>query len=303
LTQCIKKECPDAWLLNVSNPLPRVIESASLFGVKSVGFCSVAQSVYPKIATIFDITPTDFPYNKERSLWNINTAGVNHLAWLLELTDKETGEDLYPKLRQKISDGKTSHNPLAESVLRETGYLLTAGDDHIQDFVTPLDENHKFHTPWHGNVSERANRIELLNRVGKGESKFHELLEQVAWEKPGQFIASFTGAAKPTSLVLNLVNDQNQISNLPSHCVVETNVMVEQNVLKAEKVTLPSEVLPITSRTAKVTELIVKASQSKSLSKVHDAIELDPTVLDKSKGIAAIDACIIAHSDLIGNFA
>ncbi|HEX2621132.1 MAG TPA: hypothetical protein VHL11_13315, partial [Phototrophicaceae bacterium] len=46
ITDDMKRWCPDAWLLNVANPLPRVCQAAHENGVKTVGFCSVALDVY-----------------------------------------------------------------------------------------------------------------------------------------------------------------------------------------------------------------------------------------------------------------
>lgn len=50
------------------------------------------------------------------------------------------------------------------------------------------------------------------------------------------------------------------------------------------------------------TETIVRAARERSQEKVHEGVSLDPTVIDKSAGIAAIDACLVAHADLLPHY-
>ena len=35
---------------------------------------------------------------------------------------------------------------------------------------------------------------------------------------------------------------------------------------------------------------------------VHRTVELDPTITDKPAGLAAIDECLTAHADMIGEY-
>ena len=41
----MKRLCPDAWLLNSANPLPRVCQAAHEAGVRTAGFCNVSMKV------------------------------------------------------------------------------------------------------------------------------------------------------------------------------------------------------------------------------------------------------------------
>jgi hypothetical protein len=61
-------------------------------------------------------------------------------------------------------------------------------------------------------------------------------------------------------------------------------------------------ILPHGERTARVTDTIVRAGLARRRRLVHEAIELDPTALDKAAGLRATDACLEAHEDVLGRF-
>jgi alpha-galactosidase len=297
--------CPDAWLLDVSNPLPRVAQAAAEHGIKTAGFCVVSVSVYGMLWEIFYGQQIPFPYNEARRQWNLTTAGVNHLAWLLELRGRDSGIDLQPQLREIAKQGRTvSGNPVSLNLLNETGYLLTPGDEHTQDFLTPSADSPKSdHSPWHGNSEQRQQRLDLLRRIGDGDVSWDNLLIGAAWEKPMQFIRALIGGDPAEFHSMNLRNDKYQVSNLPAHVFVETPCRVTAGRVQPQFVTLPESVLPLCERTVRVTDTIVRAAEKRSLSLVHEAVLLDPTVLDKAAGLTAIDACIHAHSDILPLYA
>ncbi len=301
ITDDMKLYCPDAWLLDAANPLPRVTQAAQENGIRTAGFCAVAITAYGMLWGILNGEYIGYPYAEARSLWDVTSGGLNHFAWVTEFQDRETGEDLLPALRARLAENDVhGGNPRAEQLGRETGYLLVPGDDHTRDFLPPVGPPPAdVHSVWHGNPEERRRRLELLHAVGIGERDWDELLINAAWEKPIAFIDALTGGSPVSFLSLNLVNDQKQIPNLPSHIMVETPCQVSAEGVQPQTVPLPDSVLPMTEHTAKVTDTIVRAARERSRALVHEAVQLDPTILDKAKGIAAIDACLEAHADIL----
>ena len=89
----MEKVCPDAWLLNYTNPM------CALTGgilrqteIRSVGLCHSVQvcatTLLRNLGMLDDIKDLQ---------WKI--AGINHMAWLLEVTDG--GKDLYPEIKKR----------------------------------------------------------------------------------------------------------------------------------------------------------------------------------------------------------
>ncbi len=301
ITDDMLRLCPDAWLLDVANPLPRVAQAAQKNGIKTAGFCVVSLTAYSMLSDFLTGTRLDYPYAEGLQKWQITTAGLNHFVWLIEFRERSTGVDLLPGLRERLRAGDISHaNPRAQGCIRDTGFLLVPGDDHTRDFLTPLSlSDEAASVLWHGDSLQRLQRHELLRQIGAGTSSWKELQRNEAWEKPVAFIAALTGGISARFHSLNLCNDDLRISSLPPQVFVETPCEVSRGRVEPQRVTLPESVLPLCLRTAQVTDLIVLAARERSQSRVHEAVYLDPTILDKAAGLRAIDACLAAHADLL----
>ncbi len=62
-------------------------------------------------------------------------AGLNHSQCLLQIRDRKTGEDLYPRLREKEKTFDASFLPLTRQVFRAFGYWMTCSDDHFGEYL------------------------------------------------------------------------------------------------------------------------------------------------------------------------
>ena len=297
----MRQYCPDAWLLNVSNPLPRVCQAAQALGVKTLGFCSVSLQAYSMAWQLFTGEVLDYPFTAARERWSITTAGLNHFVWLIDFRDRLTGEDLLPELRQALASGRSSGNPVSEALARETGYPLLPYDDHTRDFLSPGETAGLDEAPFHGSPMERSERIEQLQRIASGSESVQVLLQHPSWERPIDVLVALTGEAPVMLHALDMVNN-GQISNLPQEIFVETPCAVSRGTLQPRQITLPDSVLPLTLRTAQVSNTIVEAALQRRRDLVHRAVELDPTILDKAAGLQAIDACLEAHKDILQRY-
>jgi alpha-galactosidase len=301
ITADMRRLCPDAWLLNVANPLPRVCQAAHESGIKTVGFCSVAQSVYDIVWRILHGETVRYPFTAARERYRATTAGLNHFAWLLELRDCASGEDVLSELNAALVGGRSAGNPVGEREHARRGYLLVPQDDHTKDFLLPAAMTDDVREPSHGTPVKRQERLALLREVAAGSRSWDVLLEHQSWERPVDLIAALTRGTAASFHSLNLPNE-GQVSSLPRGVFVETPGTASGDGIQAESVTLPDAVLSLCQRTALVTETIVRGAQRRSKTLIHDAVELDPTVLDKAAGMRAIDACMTAHADLLPQY-
>jgi alpha-galactosidase len=292
--------CPEAWLLNVANPLPRVCQAAHESGVRTVGFCSVSISGYGMVERLLTGASVSYPFAEPQEKWEAKMAGVNHLSWLVELRDRATQADLLPALQERLQAGATAGHPRAEQLARETGCLLTPGDDHTKDFLTPAGAGQRTSAS-HGTPEERHRRLNLLKGVGEGRRPWDELIRSGSWEKPVDLIAAMALDRPAYFPSLNLIN-QGQIPDLPSQVFVETPCTADREGPKPERVLLPEPILPYCQHTAQVTDTIVRAARQRSRALLRHAVALDPTVLDKQAGIMALEACLEAHADLLPSY-
>lgn len=294
----MRRLCPNAWLLSVANPLPRVCQTAHERGIRTAGFCSVSLGAYQMLWQLLRGEPIYYPFAAAREAFDITMAGVNHLSWMLAIRDRLSGEDLLPQVRARLEAGGKLGGPQNERLGRETGIPLAIADDHAQDFLAP-DGTGRSHTPYHGGPDERARRLALLEAVARGDTPWQSLLEHEAWERPLDFIVALAGGAPIQFGSLNLVNN-GQVSNLPRGVFVETSCQASPTGgVVPQTNTLPEPVLPFVLRTVQVTQAIVQAARERSRAQLFEAVDLDPTILDKPGGRAAIEACLLAHADVL----
>ena len=180
---------------------------------------------------------------------------------------------------------------------------MRSGDDHTRDFLTPEGADPGADVaPFHGSAGERRRRLGLLSAVGEGRAPWEGLLAGEAWEKPLAFVSALTGGPAAELHSLNLLNRDGHVPNLPRNVFVETPCRVSSEGVRPETITLPESVLPLCIQTAQVTDTIVRAARERSRALVREAVEMDPTVLDKAAGTRAMEACLVAHEDLVGEY-
>lgn len=306
LASDMRKLCPGAWLLNIANPLSRVTQAAHEAGIKTAGFCSASQGVLDTLHQIFTGEPCSFPWEAAKARFETLLAGTNHLTWLLELRDKATGADLFPQLRQLASQGDPRAAMLAKSrsgrLMAHTGFLPTAGDDHIKDFLAPEPGVASLDETSHGCASERQARLDLLHAIATGQVNWRELIPHRAWERPVDFAIAVAWGQATRFDSLNLINDAKQVPALPAEVFVETPAVVGTNGAVAQKVDLPASVAPFCQSAAAVTLAIVQAARGRSLKGLQLAVELDPTILDKARGWQALARCLEAHAKMLPEY-
>ena len=148
----MEEVCPDAWFLNYTNPMAILAGYMQRYtGVKTVGLCHSVQVCVPAI-----LHGVGMPELIEGSQSKI--AGINHMAWLLEIKDKN-GNDLYPEIRRRAKEKNATekHNDMVRfDYIDKFGYYCTESSEHnaeynafyikpnrpdlIEKFNIPLDE-------------------------------------------------------------------------------------------------------------------------------------------------------------------
>jgi len=92
ICQDVEKLCPDALVLNLANPMSRISQAVHDYtNIKYIGLCHEIADGNKYISEMLDIP-------KERL--HVVAAGLNHFTWYLKIRDKETGEDLYPMVKE-----------------------------------------------------------------------------------------------------------------------------------------------------------------------------------------------------------
>jgi alpha-galactosidase/6-phospho-beta-glucosidase family protein len=216
------------------------------------------------------------------------------------MIDRATRKDLLPALAAKLAAGGSVYAPRAEKLFRETGVLPFPNDNHTTDFLPP-DSTATDRTTTAGSTPEEHQaRLELLTAVAAGTSPYGPLFSHHAWERPMDLVAALAFGKTATFDALNLPNrSQSLIPQLPGGIYVEVPATADYAGIRPRAINLPAGAVPYAFSAAKLSDAIVKAARKHSKELLAEAVERDPTILDKSCGRAAIDACIAAHSDIL----
>lgn len=131
----IEKYCPNALLLNHTNPMVGLTMIHSMATkVQNVGLCHGVQGTAGEIGHLIGYRESELAYK---------VAGINHLAWFLELKDKKTGSDMYPEIYKHLEEDESDHakwfrkhEAVRVEIMKTFGYFPTESNAHDSEYMT-----------------------------------------------------------------------------------------------------------------------------------------------------------------------
>ncbi|MDE2379859.1 alpha-glucosidase/alpha-galactosidase, partial [Bradyrhizobium sp.] len=152
--------CPDATFINFSNPESRIILALGQYSrLNSLGLCHGIFLARDNVAKILGMPAARV------DVWG---AGLNHFQCLTQIRDQETGEDLYPRLRELEKGFDRNFSPLTRKLLRAFGYWLGCGDGHVGEYFSFGWEAGEGGYDFDWDESERAKLIRMIDEVLAG---------------------------------------------------------------------------------------------------------------------------------------
>ncbi len=304
----IEALAPEAWLLNFTNPVPRIcIAAARYTKVRTIGICHQIGFGYMMLGNIlqkeFGIeAPPKYRFRwddpkrgeTERflsdSAWeraDILAAGLNHFTWMLQIRDRKTGADLYPLLWERLKTFDPGFEPLTQEVARLFGVFPVPGDCHMAEYL-PYS-----HNPTRG-VWERYDiQMYDFDRTGKSRDEMWERVEAMGCgkmaidslreahtERAEKVISAMVTNRHDYEEALNLPNE-GYIPNLPEGVIVEVPAIVSAHGARGLGVgPLPEPIAELCRRQITVAELAVKAGVEGDQEAALQCLALDPMVDD-----------------------
>ena len=299
----MEEVCPDAWFLNYTNPIASLTGSMLRYtNIKTVGLCHSVQGCAHGLLESLDM-PTD------NVQWKI--AGINHVAWLLEVT--RNGEDLYPEIKRRAKEKqKTKHDDMVRfELMLKFGYYVTESSEHnaeyhpyfiksnypelIDRFNITLDEYPRRCVK---QISDWENmRDDLVNDNDLTHERTHEY---------GSYIIEAMETDIPFKIGGNVLNTGHLISNLPENASVEVPCLVDASGVTPTHVGDLPEQLAALDRTNINTQLLtIKAAMTGKKEHIYQAAMLDPHTaaeLSMDDIVAMCDELIEAHGDWLPEF-
>ena len=295
----MEEVCPDAWFLNYTNPMAILTGYMLRYTkVKTVGLCHSVQGCSKWL--LKGLSMDDKLDGRIETI-----AGINHMAWLLDIKDKD-GNDLYPEIRKraKKKNATEKHDDMVRyDYIDKLGYYCTESSEHnaeynylyikenrpelIEKFNIPLDEYPR------RCVNQIANWKKQKEELMSGESINHKRTTEYA-----SHIMEAMVTDKPFKIGGNIMNN-GVITNLPSDACVEVACMVDSAGIHPTYVgKLPTQLAAMNMTNVNVQLLTIEAAYEKSMEHVYHAAMLDPhtgSQLSTDEIIAMCDELKEAH--------
>lgn len=289
--------CPDAWLLNYTNPMAMNIGylAATAPALKVAGLCHSVFWTVHDLCELLGVPLDEVDYTG---------AGVNHQAWLLRFEHR--GESLYPRLDELLEKEPELRRRVRMDMYRRLGYFPTETSEHSSEYV-----------PWYLHHDEEIARLRIpvgdYLRISKENvDEYHATraalqrgepldVHRDATEYAPQVIHSMvTGTMR--RIHANVAN-RGLITNLPADYAVEVPCVVDRLGVRPEQVgDLPLQCAALNRGFVSVGQLTVRAAITGDPRMVRQAAMADPNTaatLTVDQIWQLCDELTAAHGDLI----
>ena len=149
--------CPDAYLLNYTNPmamLPWAVYEGTPFS-NVFGLCHSVRDTHAFLAGLVGLDPAEVDFV---------TAGFNHQAFVLRF--EHQGQSLYPRLREIIDASPELQRRVRVELFRRFGYFPTESSEHSAEYV-----------PWFMRHDDQVERFRIFvgDYLARSEENLREL--------------------------------------------------------------------------------------------------------------------------------
>lgn len=292
--------CPDALFLNYVNPMAMVTGYLQRYtGVNTVGLCHSVQVCSERLLKKLGMEDT-LDGRKER------IAGINHMAWLLELKDRD-GNDLYPEIRRRAHEKNVSqkHDDMVRfDYIDRLGYYCTESSEHnaeysafyiksnypelIERYQIPLDE---YPRRCLRHIRDWAEERKALQASA--------LAPHIRSHEYASYIMESVLTNNPIQIGGNVLNTGHLITNFPEEACVEIPCMVNNTGVHPCRIgSLPLQCAAMNMLQINVHLLTIEAAHTLKRDYIYQAAMMDPHTsgeLDIDTIIKLVDALIEAH--------
>jgi alpha-galactosidase len=302
----IERHCPDALLINLTNPMSRVtlaINAATK--VRNVGMCHEMPLGLNRLARRLRVP---------RKALTAKASGINHFTFFTELVDTRTGEDLLPKARafyegrlfdfspriQRVARRldrswvggavvEFNYLPVVAKVVRETGLVPCSVDSHIGEYLPfALDAADWMPTPldFHERVMQVAEQAATWATTTKVPLPLQAMGHSDEEVIP---IIAAMWCDEPTWLMAVNVPNHGSLPDVAEGAIVEVGAMVDGNGIHPD--TMPPLGEPLASWVATQTQLqdlVVEAAITGDADVAFRAVVEDPCSPDDPEACRAM---------------
>jgi alpha-galactosidase len=297
----VERLCPDAWVINYSNPMPGVCRAiAKATGVKVVGLCT-AGHLPRQVARFMEIEP-------ERV--EVISGGLNHWVWALRvLVDgKDITKQFYDHMREKQAGG---YYHSSVELLDAFGAWPMPGSSHVAEFhpyfYGPDDDGRASRYSFRKdelNFDAKLQRVreqrQALARQAQGAETLGHKPDESAGEAVEMLTSIWTG--RRTRHHANVTN-AGLIPNLPHEAIVEIPVLADSAGIRGLPVgPLPQSLVGIVAARCGYYELLADAAIHRSRHLALQCLLNDCLTTSLPRAKACVDAMFAAQAQWLEDY-
>ncbi|WP_339314232.1 alpha-glucosidase/alpha-galactosidase [Paenibacillus sp. FSL M7-0896] len=298
----IREVCPDALFLNYTNPMAVLTNVMNTYGgVNTIGLCHSVQQCIPGLFDHLGIDKTGV---------QAKIAGINHMAWLLEVT--RDGEDLYPEIKRRAAEKQLEphYDMVRYEMMLKFGYYITESSEHnaeyhpyfikrnypelIERFQIPLDEYPR------RCVEQIKGWEQMRGDLVNNQDLTHERSHEYA-----SYILEAMETDVPFKIGGNVMNT-GLITNLPKEACVEVPCLVDRSGVTPTFVgDLPPQCAALNRTNINTQLLTIEAAMTRKKDHIYHAAMLDPHTaaeLSMDDIVSMCDDLIAAHGDWLPKY-
>ena len=289
----IKNICPDAYLLNLTNPMSRVTLAINLgTDIRNVGLCHEFHGGLLRLAMFLLL-----PMNKIAA----KASGINHFTFFYDIRHADTDKDLYPRLERHFKMFPFLYPPLVRHMFKEYGLMATSTDSHIGEYVPFAKKVVGRHMDYYKFFQNEGDlRCRLTKAYGEGmlPLPIHRIPRSME-----QVFPIIEGLATGDRTYLDGVNVPNKgyVPNLPEGAIVEVPAWTGDRDLEPETVpAIHPSLAELMTVQVEIQELVVKAALERDPAAALQAVIMDPlSPPDESKCKSMFDEMMALQADYL----
>ncbi len=273
----IEEVCPDAWLLNYTNPMSILSGYMQRYTkVKTVGLCHSVQVCSEHLLKALGME------DKVEGHSDL-IAGINHMGWLLEIKDKD-GNDLYPEIKKRAAYKNLTekHGDMVRyEYIKQFGHYCTESSEHNAEYNPYfIKSNYPELIDWYNIPLDEYPR-RCVNQIEKWEAQKEQILEngEVTHTRSLEY-ASYIMEAMVTGVPYEIggnVMNNGLIDNIVSDACVEVKCIVDKNGITPQPLgKLPVQLAGLNMTNVNCQLMTIEAAVSKKREDVYRAAMLDP---------------------------
>ena len=288
----MEEVCPDAWFLNYTNPMAMLTGAMQRYtGIKTVGLCHSVQVCAESLLKSVGMENDPDVQTK--------IAGINHMAWLLEIT--KDGKDLYPEIKARAAALTEKHNNMVRlEIMKRFGYYVTESSEHNAEYMPYFIKDKypelidRFNIP----LDEYPRRC--IRQIADWEKRRDELtkdphLTHTRTHEYASYIMEAMETGVPYKIGGNVLNN-GLITNLPRNACVEVPCLVDRSgVTPCYVGDLPEQCAALNRTNINVQLLTIEAAMTRKKETIYQAAMMDPHLQSE----LSIDDIVSLCDDLI----